>query len=477
MKMLTLFNLRYMNTRFLLSLCLSLLLFSCDNQEKDEFDLLISNAVIVDVSSGELVKNQLILISGDTIRKVVDQAEIDKYSAKNTIDAAGKFVMPGLWDMHVHFRGGDTLIQENKDFLPLFLAYGITTVRDAGGDITPSVLDWREQVKAGQLIGPRIFTPGPKLDGENPAWPGSIKVSSEEEIEAALDSLQSIGADFVKVYDGSLSKESFYAIIRAAEKRNLKTTGHMPLTADFIEAIDIGLDGAEHMYYPLKSTSPLADSLTELNKGYGMIETIIDTYDPKMAEEVFKKMSAEDVFITPTLHIQKTLSEILDVDHSQDTILPFIGKGIQQTYLGRIEGARRAKNSGSQMRQKMEKISAEMIVPMYENGVKILAGSDSGAFNSYVYPGESLHGELAELVKAGLTPQQALETSVINGPRFFDLQDYYGAVSAGKVADLIILNSNPLEDIKNVSKISSVIKGGKKIDPKDLKPASVESGK
>src|SRR5690606_30896955 len=235
--------------------------------------------------------------------------------------------MPGLWDMHVHFRGGDSLIEENKEFLPLFLAYGITTVRDAGGDITPSLLEWRDQITRGTLDGPRIFTPGPKLDGTQPAWPASVKVTTAAEIESALDSLESIGADYVKMYDGNLSKEAFYDIIKAAENRRLKTTGHMPLTADFMEAIDHGLDGSEHLYYPLTACSPIADSLRALNKGYGIVEQLIDSYDPELAKEVFKKMSTENVYVTPTLYIGTTLSEILEKDHSQDSLLNYIGPG------------------------------------------------------------------------------------------------------------------------------------------------------
>lgn len=447
---------------------LILLFFSSCEDEKENFDLIISNASIVDVSSGTISEGQRVLIKDDTIVRI-ENGDSKKYSATEVLDAGGKFLMPGLWDMHVHFRGGDTLVTENKNLLPLFLAYGITTVRDAGGDITPSVLEWQEQIRRGELEGPNIFTPGPKLDGDRPAWPGSIKVTNREEIEAALDSLESIGADYVKMYDGNLSKENFYAIIEAAENRGLKTTGHMPLTADFLKAIELGLDGAEHMYYPLTACSPKTDSLRKLGIGYGMMEEIIDTYDPELAERVFTKMSENEVFVTPTLHIGKTLSEILEVDHSKDSLLDYIGSGVQKTYQGRVEGAKRAKASGSTMREKMERISAQMIKPMNDAGVKILAGSDCGPFNSYVYPGESLHGELTSMVEAGLTPQQALQTSIIYGPEFFDLEDKFGSVTKGKVADLLLLEKNPLENIEHLREIIAVVRQGKVYDKAGLK--------
>lgn len=444
-------------------------LSSCQNKDAKSYDLVIYNAKIVDVESENVSENQAIFISKGEILEVRKNIEKEQIVADRLLDAEGKFVMPGLWDNHVHFRGGDALIRENKDLLPLFLAFGITTVRDAGGDITRSVLNWKDQIAQGELDGPTIFSSGPKLDGDQPAWPGSIKVSGSSDIVTALDSLEKLDVDYVKMYDGNLSAENYYGIIEAAEKRGLKTTGHMPMSADFMKAVSLGLDGTEHMYYPLKAGSPVADSITRLNLGYGMIEPLIDTYDPELADEVFAKMADENVFVTPTLYIGETLADILEVDHQQDSLLNYIGPGIQQTYQGRIEGAKRAKASGSQMREKMEEISNRMIKPMQTAGVKILAGSDCGAFNSYVYPGESLHGELNALAKAGLSNAQVLKSSMINGPKFLDLEDKYGSIEKGKIADLLLLEENPLENLLHLYTITTVVKSGKVFNREDLR--------
>ncbi|WP_251742628.1 amidohydrolase family protein [Gramella sp. AN32] len=431
---------------------------SCNETEIENFDVLIINAKIVDVENNQIIENQFIGINSDTIRMVGKMESKDEYSATELIDAENKFLMPGLWDNHVHFRGGDSLVAENKDFLAMFLSYGITSVRDAGGDITPSLMEWKEQIANKRLAGPTIFTSGPKLDGKRPAWPGSIKVTNKQEINNALDSLEKLHVDYVKMYDGSLTPENYYGIIQEAQKRKLKTTGHMPITANFLKAIDFGLDGAEHMYYPIKACSPLADSLGNLDRGYGIMDELVDSYDENLADSVFNIMSDQKVSITPTLHIMKTLANILDTDHSQDVALKHIGKGIQETYKGRIEGAKRARESGSEMREKVEGLGVKMIKPMQEAGVNILAGSDCGAFNSFIYPGESLHAELEELVNAGLTPQQALKTSMINGPKFFDLENFYGSIEKGKVADLIFLEANPLENIRNTRTVLKTLK-------------------
>lgn len=453
---------------FFRSLILLLIFTSCSSEDKKQFDLIIINATIVDVLQDTLNHSQLIAISKDTIRFVDDMSNLDKYEANQTFDAKNGYVLPGLWDMHVHFRGGDTLAQENKNLLPLFLAFGITNIRDAGGDISTSVLEWRNSITNGTLDGPIIYTSGPKLDGPDPAWPGSIKTTSEKEVSLALDSLQTLNVDYVKMYDGSLSEEIFYEIIKQAEERGLKTTGHMPLSADILTATNYGLDGTEHMYYVLKSTSPLGDSLSMTNPSYSMFQEIVDTYNSELALSLYEKLASKNAFITPTLYIGNILSNLTEAEHSNDSLLKYIGIGIQNTYKGRIESAQRAKSTGNNSRSQLGDLAKKNIVPLFNAGVKLLAGSDSGAFNSFVYPGESLHMELEELVNAGLTPQEALTTSIINGPDFFELGQYYGSIGPHKKANLLILENNPLQNIKNLSSIKATVINGKVYSRKKL---------
>ena len=457
-----------MKRNAILLIFLTVLLTSFIHPQKEKYDLLILNAKIIDVEKGSISKNSFIAIIKDTICLVGDMSKLKGLQATKIIDINGKYIMPALWDNHVHFRGGESLIQENKNLLPLFLAHGVTTVREAGGDMTPQVMQWRNQIKAGELAGPTIFTSGPKLDGSKPSWAGSIKVENQNDIEKALDSLQSIGVDFVKMYDGNLSKEAFYGIIKEAEKRGLKTTGHMPLSADILEGINYGLDGTEHLYYILKACSPKADSLTKLNLGYGMMGTLVETFDPVLAQKVYKKMAQKNVFVTPTIYIGQVLATILKTDHSKDAMLPYMGKEIIKTYQGRIDGAKRATANGGFLQAKTEKIFSEMVKPMYKAGINILAGSDCGANNSFIYPGESLQQELTHLVKVGLTPQEALKTSIINGPKFFNKEKFYGSIKKGKISDLLILDANPLKDIKNIQTVNGIVLRGKVFDKNEL---------
>lgn len=447
-------------SRYLLPLSLFLIFFSC-SQEPKEVDLLLLNATIIDVENDMTIKNQLIAVKSDTIFAINEADNAGDYFSPTTVDLDHKFVMPGLWDNHVHFRGGKELIEANKKLLALYFVFGVTTVRDGGGDITPSILEWREDISAGELTGPTIFTSGPKLDGDNPAWDGSIEITDQTSVMVALDSLESINADFVKMYDGNLTPQQFYQITEEAEERGLKSTGHMPLSADLMKAVELGLDGTEHLYYVLKATSPVKDSLSQIYSGYGMLPDLLSSYNQEYATSVFKRLAKQDFYVTPTLHIGKTLAELNITDHSNDFLLDYISPAIIETYQRRINSARRGGKSYTEQRAEMTHVFQSMVKPMHDAGILILAGSDSGPFNSYTYPGESIHKELRRLVAAGLTPQEALTSSIINGPKFFDLEEEYGSVETGKKADLLILRENPLEDIRNTDTIFAVSAKGK----------------
>lgn len=457
-----------MNPSLKFILPLLLLMLSCGQQPKEQFDILLLNATLIDVRNGQVAAGKAVGIRDDTIRRVADMAGADSFEARIKIDVANKFVLPGLWDMHVHFRGGDSLIVENKELLPLFLAHGVTTVRDAGGDITASVLEWRRAIGQGTLDGPQIFTSGPKFDGPRPAWEGSIALTSAADISPALDSLERIGTDYFKNYDGSLTPELYYELLRQAEQRGFKITGHMPLGADLLKAQELGLDGIEHLYYLLPATSSEGDSLRATGQGYRMLPALYASYDSLKACEVLRQLGSREFYATPTLYIGQVLAGLKENDHSADRMLPHMGPGIQKTYERRIRSALNASPEADQFDRDLEKWFGDMVLPLHEAGVTLLAGSDCGPYNSYVYPGASLHEELKLLVENGLSPAEALQTSIVNGPKFFGLEAYYGGIAEGKVGHLLLLGKNPLEDLQHLGSLETVIKGGRVYEPADL---------
>jgi imidazolonepropionase-like amidohydrolase len=468
-----------MKRLFLLCLALVILLAGNSQPSAKKFTLVITNLNIVDVITGKVTRNRLLAISGDTIKAVDDTKMVARYKADRYFDGMGKYAMPGLWDMHVHFRGGDSLIGANKALLPLFLANGITTVRECGGDMTPSVMTWRKATESGQLAGPRIFTSGPKLDGPGAVWAGSLPVTTPAEISKALDSLQKIGVDFVKIYDSKISHDAYLEIIRQAKKRGMKVTGHMPFTVELKEAAGLGMDGSEHLYYVFKACSSKEDSITDLIRQqehtehpiglFAALPALYKTYDSVKAKKLFKHLAEKNFTITPTLFITKTLAEIKETDHSKDSILAYIDPGIQATYQGRVRSARRQSDEGTQFTKKYDALCASLVPQMFAAGVNVVAGSDCGASNSYVYPGTSLHEEIKLLVVSGLTPAEGLRTATVNGAKFLGVGNFYGSLQAGKCSDLILLGGNPLEDINAIDGIGVVVANGKLYTREELK--------
>ena len=184
-----------------------------------------------------------------------------KYQSAQLIPSTGKYIMPSLWDMHVHF-GGDTLKEENKWLLPLYLAAGITAVRDCAGDISLELLAWKKAIAAGKLEGPTIFTSGPKLEGPKSIWPGDLEIANETEMNQALDSLKKLEVDFIKITDNTLDPALFLASIKASRKRGWKVSGHAPVQYTLNELSDAGLSTVEHLSYLLRAASKEEERIT-----------------------------------------------------------------------------------------------------------------------------------------------------------------------------------------------------------------------
>lgn len=454
-------------TLFIIVFC-----FSCSSEDKEQFDLVIQNGKVIDLETGKIIKKD-IFISDGRIKKI-NTSDIDTpFEAFEIIDATGKFLLPGFWDNHAHFRGGDSLIAANKNFLNLFIANGITTVRDAGGDLTTSVLKWNKEIEAGNLVGPNIFTSGPKIDGKDGTWAGSLEVESETDVQTALDSLQRIPSDFVKLYDSKISGEMYLKTIAEAEKRDLITSGHMPFTVELNQAVDSGIDAIEHLYYVMKGCASNEKEVTKKlqNKEIGFWDAmplLMSHYQDSVAQKTFSHLKGHKVYVVPTLHIGKTLSYLDEVDHSKDEYLKYINSGIIKTYEGRINRATKSSEKALADRKDLDSFFGRLTKSLNDAGVSLLAGSDSGAYNSYTYPGISLHKELQEMVANGLSPLEALKTSAYNGSKFLKKEVNYGSISEGKLADLVILVASPLDNINNTQKIHTVIKTGKTYSKKEL---------
>jgi imidazolonepropionase-like amidohydrolase len=440
-------------------------LLAVQAEAAEQPDLLIRHATVVDVADGRLMRDQDISVRDGRIIAIGSAEKTSKSQARATFDASGKFAIPGLWDMHVHFGGGESLIEENKNLLPLYVAHGITAVRDAAGDLSASVFQWRAEVAAGRLSGPTIFTSGPKIEGRGSIWPGDTEIGTREELNAALDRLQEWRSDFVKITDDKLSPELFIEAVTEARRRGFRTSAHVPLGITIDEASAAGLNSIEHLSYAYRAGSTRerevanqfrAGKLTS-QEAWTQIE---NTFDPATAIAAYKTLAARGTAITPTLNGSRVIAYLDQNHHERDAYLKYIGPGLQATYTWRVERA--AKDDAAAIRrrhERYEKIAA--ILPLLQQaGVRILAGTDAGFLNSYNYPGIGLHQELSVFVRAGLTPLQALQAATINGAEFMGRAATHGSLAAGKAADLVLLNANPLDDIEATQRIDAVVLRG-----------------
>jgi imidazolonepropionase-like amidohydrolase len=450
-----------------------LLSLSYADAQVKQVDLVIDHVNIVDVLNNKILVDQAVYIKKDKIIATGSSNSLNKkLTAKQRVVAKGKYIMPSLWDMHVHF-GGDTLVEENKMLLPLYTAMGISHVRDCAGDISLAVIEWKKAIQNNELLGPTIFTSGPKLEGIKSIWPGDLEIANEVELNKALDSLQKLKVDFIKITDNTLSPDLFLNSIIAARKRGWKVSGHVPATMNVATFSKNGLSAIEHIGYLQRAASANEDSITNW-RAIGKInsreasELYLNSFDSVIALQKFKTIAANGTAVVPTIN-GSYVTTYLDInDHQNDDYLRYLGPALKRTYDWRVKRAANDNADAIQFRHKNFEAAASLLPLLYKAGVTILAGTDAGYLNSFNYPGLGMHQELAIMVKYGLSPQQALICSIINGPAFFNQSKDYGAVLTNKKADLLILDKNPLENIKNTESINGVIRKGVYMDRKKL---------
>ncbi|HMO74782.1 MAG TPA: amidohydrolase family protein [Sphingopyxis sp.] len=434
-------------------------------------DVIIRHVTVVDVEHGRTEAGQAVVLRGADIVAVGPDAVVaEGWRAARTVEGAGKYLIPGLWDMHVHFGGGPDLIEENRALLPLYVANGITTIRDASGDLPDQVLAWRGEIESGALFGPHLLTSGAKIEGIAPLWKGTIEVGSEADIDAALDRLQQRDrVDFVKITDSTLKPELFLYALTQAKARGLRTSGHIPMALTVEQAVDAGLSSIEHLDYAYnagaKDEAAIAADFAAGRIDRAEANRRLDAgFDRDTAMAAYRRFAAAGVSVTPTLNGSRIIAFLDRDDHSADAGLAYVGPKLRKTYDWRVERAARADAAAIAARHKHIDDMAAILPMLAEAGVPIIAGTDAGFLNSFNYPGFGLHDEIALFVEKGLTPAQALASATRAGPAWFGRLDRYGAVRPGMAADLVLLGRNPLDDIAATRAIDTVVMRGAVFD-------------
>lgn len=434
-------------------------------------DIIIRHVTVVDVERGQVVAGQAVVLKGGDIVAVGADASVAKdWRAKQMVEGKGRYLIPGLWDMHVHFGGGPGLIEENKALLPLYVANGITTIRDCSGDLADQVLAWRGEIAAGSLFGPRLLTSGAKIEGIAPVWKGTIEVVSEADVNAALARLsQRDKVDFLKITDNTLKPELFLYALRQAKALGIRTSGHIPMALTVDQAVDAGISSIEHLDYAYNAGAK-DEAAIVADFAAGRIDRAeanrrLDAgFDRDTAMAAYRRFAAKGVSVTPTLNGSRILAWLDRDDHSKDEGLAYIGPKLRKTYDWRIERAAKADTVEIAARHKQIEDIATILPMLAEAGVPIMAGTDAGFLNSFNYPGFGLHDEIELFVEKGLTPAQALASATRAGPAWFGWLDRYGAIKPGMAADLVLLTKNPLEDIAATRAIDAVVMRGQVYD-------------
>jgi imidazolonepropionase-like amidohydrolase len=451
----------------------------------------LREVTVVDVIDGSLRSEQTVLVVGNRITAVGAADEISVPRGADVLDAAGGFLIPGLWDMHVHSVANVALDMAvssvaAKDWhFPLFLAWGVTGVRnmnDGTGDVSLKLTNSvKRRLATHDLLGPRFLANGPSIDGDPPLGSNSAVVRTAPEARAAVDTLVDSGADFIKVYE-NLSREAYFAIMDQARRRSIPVDGHVPFRVTPEEAADAGQRTFEHVLAmaagcstsataererfarvlsPLAG-SPALEGLTPMTL-FQHERALYDSRDPAACTPTIEAYLRNGVAETPNVVAYRNVvnAKAILSDESRMRLVP---QAVRRNWEAMLD---------TELYEQMQSV-LRPLVPLYsdnahllnEAGVLLLAGTDVGI--PALIPGISLHEELELLVEAGLTPLQVLRTATINPARVLGQADSLGSIEVGKLADLVLLEANPLADIRNTQRIRAVVADGRLYRRKDL---------
>jgi imidazolonepropionase-like amidohydrolase len=443
---------------------LLLALFNPPPASAQSTPIVITHVTVINPGSAEVLANRSVLITGTKITAVAPSEAFQPPKDARVIDAHDQYLIPGLWDMHVHSAFGDWFPGGREVILPLFIANGVTGVRDMGGDLAV-LFQWRKQIAAGEIPGPRMIVSGPMLDGYLPSgklrFPSSVPITTPETAVAAVDSLKKQGADFIKV-QSVISHDAYLAAAAEAHKQNIPIVGHVPDKVRISETIAAGQKSIEHLMGIFEGCSTEEDKFI---RGEGNLKLLLSTTDQSRCNSIIHLLAQHEVWQCPTLAWQRGGTFLDQLDWKHQPLDKYVPAPWREVTWRRFndEMMPDLKRDPLPLRQEYFKRNLQTVGAMHHAGVPFLAGTDA-APGIYVMPGFSLHDELANFVEAGFTPMESLQTATSNPAKFLNQETDFGTIAPGKAADVVLLTANPLDDIHNTRKISAVIANGRLFD-------------
>jgi hypothetical protein len=420
----------------------------------------IAHTNVIDTETGHETPDQTVILSGDRISAVQDSKSVKPPPGAEIVDGTGKYLIPGLWDMHVHGTRFDATF-------PLYLANGVTGVREMFGP--PDVNKFRSDLAARKIDAPHLYLGSPIIDGKPVFWPRAIGVSTPEEARSVVADQKQKGAEFIKVYN-ELSRDSYFAIIDESKHLNIPVVGHVPDAVSDWEASSAKQKSIEHLDgIPLACSSreeelrrKMLASKSERER-HSLILEATRSYSEEKCRRLFAEFKKNGTWQVPTLTVLRSLGWLNDPKFRNDSRARYFSGWVADRLAAKDDFRFKDWTDADFTLERERFVYYQRVVAeMFAAHVPMLAGTDS--INPYCFPGFSLHDELALLVESGLTPLAALQTATRNPAQFMDATAKYGSVAPGKIADLVLLDADPLKDIHNTTKISGVFLAGKEFD-------------
>ncbi len=440
--------------------------------------LVFTHVTVIDATGASPRPDMTVMTTGNRITVIGKTAAVTIPRSAQVINGTGKFLIPGLWDMHAHWYGPD---HTYRPYLGLFVANGVTGVRVMWG--APLHFEWRKEIQEELLLGPRMVISSTIIDGPKPAWPASLGVGNATEGRQAVTKVRKEGADFVKVYS-LLPREAYFAIADEAKKQGLPFAGHVPFSVSVAEASDAGQRSIEHLTGVLAECSPkeqtwrkgVLEAFSNLPEGQTvaspartrpLTRMILEDFSAEKAKALFAHLKRNQTWQCPTITFWRSSAFLNDPSFRDDPRLRYVPTQLRAQWDPTTDYRYKERTEEDyELAKVWLKKLVELVGMMHRAGVPFLAGTDVG--NPYCFPGFSMHDELALLVQAGLSPMEALQTATRNPANYLGNEKELGTVEEGKIADLVLLEANPLEDIRNTAKINSVVLNGRLLGRKAL---------
>ena len=422
--------------------------FSCSAQEKSSNtnEIVFLSVNVIPMDKEQVLKDQTVIVKDGKVTAIGDSKKI-KYNKKaQVINANGKYLMPGLAEMHAHVPPVDNL-DPMKEVLLLFVANGVTTIRGMLGH--PRHIELRTKIQSGEILGPRFNTSGPSLNGNT--------VKTPAQAEEIVKSQKQAGYDFMKIHPG-ITRENYAAIVKVAKEVNMPFAGHVPFDVGIWRAIEAGQLTVDHMDGFVESLVPGIEEIGEQNQGlFSMFAG--PKADITRIPKLMKALREKNIWVVPTQALAERWFAPVEAEKLRnEPEMVYMAPATVDAWTNTKKNLMKNPNYNAADINRFITLRRKLIYECNKNGVGLLLGSD--APQVFDVPGFSIHHELKYMVNSGLTPFEAIRTGTSNVGVFLNNPNL-GVIKTGAVADLILLNGNPLEDINFTKNIEGVMLDGK----------------